>query len=187
MDNLCKNVDIDQPFPPVAVEGPNSRYADILAKLYAGYDGELTATANYIYQNIILEEENDSAAKLLECIAKNEMRHFHILGELIYLLGSDPKLYAPDQSSIHPRNGRRSNRMFMNNNYRTVWWTGENLPYIRDFIPMIRENIIMERTAIANYNAALNLISDQYIQALIRRIILNEQRHIEIFEGLLQV
>lgn len=177
-------VDVDLPYPPIRVERPNLDYAVALFRQYSGYDGELTATTQYIYQNMVLLESNPTAAALLECIAINEARHFQILGQLIYMLGADPKLYAPTRLRDEPQR-IQSMRFDVTAAEGYSWWSGDMLIYDHDFTTMIRNNLELEYIAIANYNAALRVINDIYVRPILERIILDEQRHIVIFNQLL--
>lgn len=184
---LCSEVDVDLPYPPVKVEAPNIDYAVALFRLYAGFDSELTATSQYLYQNMILQNDDPASATLLECISENEAFHFHILGQLIFLLGADPKLYAPTTQrgqTQQTQNGRRIQGTEISNGYS--WWSGEVLSYSHDFNEMIQDNLQLEYITVANYNAALREIEDINIRSMIERIILDERRHITIFEAMLE-
>ena len=180
---ICSEVEVDLPYPPIRVERPNLDYAVALFRQYSGYDGELTATTQYIYQNMVLLNSDPTAAALLECIAINESRHFQILGQLIYMLGADPKLYAPTRLRGEPQRIRGASDSAVVEGYS--WWSGDMLIYTHDFNTMIRNNIELEYIAIANYNAALRVINDVYVRPMLERIILDEQRHIVIFNQLL--
>jgi bacterioferritin len=182
---LCSEVAVDLPYPPTRVEEPNLDYAIALFRQYSGFDGELSATTQYIYQNMVLYNSDPTAAALLECIAINEARHFQILGQLIYMLGADPKLYAPTRLRGEPQRIReiRGGNDTVAEGYS--WWCGDVLIYEHDFNIMIRNNLELEYIAIANYNAALRVIEDIYVRPMLERIILDEERHIVIFNELL--
>lgn len=182
---LCPEVAVDLPYPPTRVEGPNLDYAVALFRQYSGFDGELSASTQYIYQNMILYNSDPTAAALLECIAITEARHFQILGQLIYMLGADPKIYAPTRLRGEPQR-----ILDIRSGFDTVaegysWWCGDVLIYTHDFNMMIQNNLELEYIAIANYNAALRVIEDIYVRPMLERIILDEERHIVIFNELL--
>lgn len=182
-EDICTEVDVGIPYPPVRVEGPNLDYAIALFRQYAGYDGELTATTQYIYQNMVLFDIDPVNADLLQCIANNEARHYVILGQLIHLLGADPKLYAPTRLRGEPQRIRGAYDTTAAEGYS--WWSGDMLIYVNEFTTMISNNLELEYIAIANYNAALRVIDDIYIRPMLERIILDEQRHIVIFNQML--
>ena len=164
--NLCSDVMVREPYPPTEVSSQNTAYARILLSLYAGHLSELTAISQYIYQSIIIGQIHKDVSRIFECIAIVEMKHFKILGELIKKLGADPKLYAP----INQR--------------RFGWWSGEYPEYTNAPAAILNENIAGEKAAIAAYKNALNLINDPKIQDIIRRIIKDEEHHIEIFTAM---
>ena len=51
---------------------------------------------------------------------------------------------------------------------------------------MLITNIKSEKMAIKNYEHHKSLIDDKYIKEMLSRIILDEKRHVEIFETLLK-
>jgi Mn-containing catalase len=182
---ICREIDVDLPYPPIKVESPNIDYAVAMFKLYAGHDSELTATSQYLYQNMILYEKDPTSADLLECISINERAHFRILGQLIYMLGADPKYYAP--TTLRGQTLRSQTETGIqgvgSNGYS--WWSGEVLLYTKDYVTMIQDNLQLEYITIANYNAVQREIGDIYVQAVIERILADEYRHIEIFTDML--
>ena len=158
------------PYPKLSVEGKNDAYANILLSLYAGRISEMTAVSTYSYQTVQLKESHPEASTLMKCISITEMKHFDILAALIKMLGTDPRLVAP------AKNMSRRNRYF--------WWTGEYVNYAKDYNTIIDSNIAAEKSAIAEYKRAIQMIADKGITDVIERIILDEEKHIEIFESL---
>lgn len=84
-----------EPYPPPRVEGPNPVYARLLIEDISSAKGELTTICQYLYQSWIPEEGCEELAETLLRIAETEMRHLHLLGELIVQLGGDPKFCIP--------------------------------------------------------------------------------------------
>ncbi len=183
---LCTDVELDTPYPPIRVEAPNLDYAISLFKSYAGYDSELTASTQYLYQTAILFPDDPVSADLLECIGFVEMGHFHVLGRIIYLLGADPRVYAPASQFGASRRARVEGTVpepETKNGY--TWWSGDMLIYTNEYITLIQDNLQLEKITIANFNAAIREIDDIYIRAMLERIILDERRHVEIFQSML--
>lgn len=75
---------VPAPYPPVAVREKNPFYAALLAEDFAAATGELTAIHQYVYQSWIFAQRRYD-------IARVEMLHLDILGQLITLLGCVPK------------------------------------------------------------------------------------------------
>lgn len=157
--------EINLPYPKVTVNRPNRKYARILLKVYAGRTSEFTATSQYVYQNILLEEENPEVAAQILCIAVVEMRHMDMLGDVIRQLGELPRLgnYIGDSF---------------------VYWTAKNVYFNTVLKNILLKNISDEKKAIADYERAIALIDDPEIDALIKRIIMDEEKHIDIFSAL---
>lgn len=80
-----------EPYPPIKVEGKNHHYAQLLGQDLASSWGEMSAIYGYLYQHWILNKPQAALQTVLFRIAKVEMHHLNILGQLIRMLGGDPK------------------------------------------------------------------------------------------------
>lgn len=162
-------VKLDMPYPNIMVEKKNSYYADILSDDYAGKVSELTAVMLYSYQHFLKFDTDEDFSKTIEEIANVEMLHMEMLGKIIKLLGKDP-VYSTCEASRGD----------------CIMWNANNVNYTSDLRQMLKADINSEKQAIVNYKHHLNLIDDKYIKAVLSRIILDEQHHLEIFETLLE-
>lgn len=158
-DHGCR---LDLPYPPVEVEGKNLCYAQILLKDFAGKNGEVTAITQYLYQHFLVHQENPTLSQLLACISEVEMRHMDMVGELITLLGALP-LYRAIDGCVN------------------AFWTGNYVCPTQNAKKFLTENIAAEKTAIRNYRHHISLIKDRKVQAVLERIILDEEHHIGLF------
>lgn len=157
---------LNLPYPPIEVTQPNNELAAKLTVLYAGRDSELTDVLQYGYQRILSDEKYAYISDIFECIARTEMRHYEMLGELILLLGADPRVAAQDRG-------------------RFVYWNGANVTYSRRIDRMIKDDITAEKRAIAAYNNFLRISADPKVNDVIERIILDEEHHIKLLSSLL--
>jgi bacterioferritin len=162
-------VKIDLPYPEVRVEEKNPYYADLLSQDYAGMVSETTAVMQYSYQHFDKFKENKEFAEIIAEIAEVEMKHLELLGETIKLLGKEP-VYKTCESERGD----------------CVFWTGDNVFYKTDLKDMLNADINSEKNAIKNYEHHKMLINDKYIKEMLSRIILDEKRHVQIFEMLLK-
>lgn len=150
---------VDEPYPPIRVERPNLRYAQILQEDFAGTVSEMTAITQYLYHHFDMEPALEEVAELLEGISIVEMTHLEMLGELIKMLGGDPVYQGSS--------GR--------------YWTGSLVEYIPGApCRQIIVDIQGEEAAIRQYEYHISLIDDQYIKAILRRIIKDEMLHIKL-------
>lgn len=149
------------PYPKVRVSKKDINLAKNLLYSYAGFISEDTAVHNYFFQSMMIDDEE--IKKILKEIAIVEMHHLEILGNLIYELGLTPK--------------------FISDN---IWFTGEYIDYEKDFKKVLNSNIKSEELAIANYELIINETDDIYVEHILKRIILDEKIHIEIFKKLLK-
>lgn len=160
-------VKLDIPYPEIKVENENSYYADLLSEDYAGRNSETTACLLYSYQHFQKFKDNEEFSKVIEEISITEMRHLEMLGKTIKLLGKDP-IYKTCEATRGD----------------CVMWSACNIDYTTDLKEMLRVNIAAETQAIKTYQEHKGIISDKYIKALLERIILDEKKHLEIFESL---
>lgn len=123
---------------------------------------ELTAIHQYIYHDFTLHEQYPDVAELEECIAIVEMHHLELLAETILLLGGDPRFWY-----------RR------NNEY--IYWDAGHPYYGVNICDRLAADIEAENGAIRQYRKHQAMIKDPYVDALLERIILDEQHHLTLF------
>lgn len=154
--------ELELPYPPVAVERPDPAFAALLAADYAGKRSALTAALQYAYQHTVLKKKHPALSETMACIALAEMRHVDLLGEAILLLGDKPRYVASARCRQQP-------------------WCGGFPDYSTERAAILRANICAETDAIERCRARIQQTCDPYVRALLRRIQLDEQRHLEVF------
>ena len=159
---------LDLPYPPIRVEEKNLAYANLLSVDYCGPVSELSAIAQYINNENRLSYEHCPLAKTLLGIAMAEMMHLQKLGELICLLGKNVDFIANGQ------NGKR--RM----------WTPEYLAIPEHARKMLLADIEAEQAAIRQYRMHIGMIGDRYVNAVLARIIEDEEYHITLLKILVE-
>lgn len=161
-----KPIIMDLPYPPIQVTCRNQAYAGLLSADYCGSVSELSAITQYINNENRLSCEKCSLAKTLLGIALAEMMHLQKLGELICLLGGNVDYTARYQ------NGRQK------------MWTPEYLELPQNVRKMIMADIEAEREAISQYKMHIKMMNDEYVNAVLARIIKDEEYHIMILQSL---
>ena len=157
---------MELPYPAIKVREKNQSYANILSIDYCGSVSELSAITQYINNENRLACENCPMAKTILGIAMAEMVHLQKLGELIFLLGGNIDFIAKY------RDGRQN------------MWTPQYLK-IRDNVKEILEMAIdSEKAAINQYKMHIKMIKDAGINAVLERIIKDEEYHIMIVQAL---
>lgn len=157
---------MELPYPAIKVREKNQSYANILSIDYCGSVSELSAITQYINNENRLACENCPMAKTILGIAMAEMVHLQKLGELIFLLGGNIDFTAKY------RDGRQN------------MWTPQYLK-IRDNAKEILEMAIdSEKAAINQYKMHIKMIKDDGINAVLERIIKDEEYHIMILQAL---
>lgn len=151
-----------EPYPPIMVKRQNIKYAEILMDDYAGVVSEFTAISQYLYHHFFFRFVDDPLADLLRGIAVVEMYHMDILAETIILLGGDPKIRGSKSTKLD-------------------YWNGGFVEYGNSLCEQLHLDIEAEAKAIKNYKTHIKLIDDSYIQAILNRIIKDEERHIQLF------
>lgn len=163
-----KPIMLDLPYPPVEVEGKNLAFANLLSVDYCGPVSELSAITQYINNENRLSCEHCPLAKTLLGIAMAEMMHLQKLGELICLLGGNVDFTAKGQ------NGQR--RM----------WTPEYVTIPEHAKKMLPADIEAEKAAIRQYRMHIGMINDRHVNAVLARVIQDEEYHIMILKILLE-
>jgi len=159
---------MDLPYPPIRVRERNSNYANMLSVDYSGPTSEMSAITQYINNQNRLSCERCPLAKNLLEIAVAEMIHLRMLGELIYLLGGTVDFVAK------PSNGKPQ------------MWTPAYLNIPENAKKMIAADIESERSAIGQYKMHMSRMKDDYVKAVLRRIIKDEEYHIMILRSLME-
>lgn len=158
---------LEFPYPPIQVCRKNQSYANLLSVDYCGQVSELSALTQYINNESRLSMKHCSWARMLLAIAIAEMMHLQKLGELICLLGGEV-----DFTARQP-NGRQS------------FWTPDYLTLPDNVDRMICADIEGEKAAIEQYRMHISRIDDQYVNAVLARIIRDEEYHILLLQSLM--
>lgn len=158
---------LEFPYPPIQVKCRNRSYADLLSVDYCGSVSELSALTQYINNESRLSRKHCRHARLLLEIAVSEMMHLQKLGELIFLLGGDVDYVARYQ------------------NGKNCLWTPEYLTLPDHMDEMIHVDIEGERAAIKQYRMHIGRMDDEYVNAVLARIIRDEEYHILLLQSLL--
>ena len=161
-----KPVMLDLPYPPIEVSERNLSYADMLSVDYCGAVSEFTAIAQYINNENRLSCDRCDIAKPLLGMAVCEMMHLQKLGELIVLLGGNIGYTA---------NGR---------NGRPVMWSPSFLNIPSECSRMLQADMEAEIEAINQYEMHISWIKDECVNAVLRRIIQDEEYHIMMLKTL---
>lgn len=156
-----------KPYPPVKVCGANPQYARLMLKNIASYNSEMSAISLYIYNSVVLKSEYPALADCFLEISKVEMRHLDIFCELASLLGADPRLWS--------YTGRKLS-----------YWSPSSNQYPRLTPQIIEYAISGENEAIESYKRQSAWVRDENIVNNLNRVILDEERHIEVFHSMLK-
>lgn len=156
------------PYPEVKVLKPSVYYASLLMDDYAGLISEFTAISQYLYHYFFFKDIDKDLGELLEHVAITEMLHMEIIADTIKKLGGNPIIAG---------------------SYSTCgnFWNGSFIYYGVELCERLKADIDSEYKAIREYEKHISMISDPYVQTILRRIILDEKVHIRLFnEALLK-
>ena len=145
----------DLPYPPIQVREKNPSYANLLSIDYCGSVSELSAITQYINNENRLSCEKCPMARTLLGIAMAEMMHLQKLGELIVLLGGKIDFTAKFRDIPEQVKG------------------------------ILVADIEAERAAINQYEVHMKMIKDDCVNAVLARIIEDEQYHIMLLRSLM--
>lgn len=150
------------PYPPLQVAVPNPRYARAMLDNIGGSNSEMTAVASYFYDQLVLQERYPEIAAIYRQIDQVEMHHLDIFGQLARQLGAEPRLWT--------RLGKK---------YQ--YWTPAYSSYGAELPILLKNSISTELAAIEKYQYQAAHLGDPALQDILDRIVVDEQRHVEIF------
>lgn len=153
-------------YPPIEVAAPNLSYAQMLSASFASAKSELTTITQYIYFSWVLEQNATELRTCYQKIAQVEMFHLNLLGQMITALGGNPAFRS------YPYK-------------RPAFWNSGVLQYQCNTEKALHISIAGEQTAIDGYRHLSKLIQDPGVTAILQRIILDEEIHIQVFQGYL--
>lgn len=154
------------PYPPVQAEGKNLLYARAMLDNQSGSDSEMSAVSLYFYNHLITFEDQE-AALVFHKISIVEMHHLEIFGTLALQMGENPRLWTQGAN-------------------RKVYWTPAYNRYPVQIEQLLYHSILQEQRAVEKYQSQLKWISDCNVQDNLKRIIQDEQLHVEILTRLYQ-
>ncbi|MDV3426201.1 MAG: manganese catalase family protein [Bacillota bacterium] len=162
-----KKYQLPEPYPKIKPDKNDKKYIKLIFQDYASRDGEMTAVNQYIHSHITISETDEISKQITEAfkgIAIIEMFHLELLGDLINDLGEDPKFVSGKDNP----------------------WKSSFIPYGKSLKEKLKNAVISEEIAIKNYENHIKIIESKEIKKLLKRIVLDEKLHLEIFEKLLR-
>ena len=156
---------VDLPYPEVNVKDKNPQYIDLILQNYASSISEFDAIAQYTYHQISYVYENIEVSQTLRGISIVEMNHLELLGEILVQLGAEPGYWI--------------------NNKKPHYWSSKLVDYdLSSLKYILTVDINDEKSAIKQYKETITKINDENINDIIKRIILDEEYHIQLLLGL---
>jgi len=156
------------PYPAVRAEAKNPAYARIMLGNIGDQNSETTSFALYLYNQTITQAEPELAAAF-QAVAEVERKHLELLSSAAFQLGADPRMWAVTGNVAQPMR----------------YWSPGLLTYTANPRAMLQNALALERATIAKYERQTQEIRDDNILLLLRRILLDESMHVEIFRSLL--
>lgn len=150
------------PYPELKCVEPDYSFGRLVYDAYAGGKSELTTILSYIFEYLTNGEEEE-VVTFLKMIAKQEMKHLELLGEILVSLGLEP---------------------YYMSTYGNKWCSDNVKVKFNSLEEMLAFNIQMEKEAIEAYQHLVNVCGNESIKAIISRIIMDEESHVQIFEML---
>lgn len=158
---------LDIPYPSTDNLDMNVQYGQIMLSNVGGLHSEMNAVSLYFYNHVILDHCWPELAKAMKTISIVEMHHLNIFAKMCCQLGVDPRLWD------------------CQNDFLEYWSPGYNV-YPRQMNTMLENAIIQEQNTISTYQYQMSCIDEPIIKDILKRIILDEQLHVQIFEEFLR-
>lgn len=158
---------VDAPYPPVQAAGRHPEYGRAMLSNIGSDHSEMGTVSQYFYNSVILKPEHEAIARCFHQISVVEMHHLNIFASLAFQLGMDPRLWCV-------RSGGRS------------YWSPAYNHYPRELRRILENAVQDEQAAVRKYRRQAETIRDPNIVDNLNRIILDEERHIELFQTMLR-
>lgn len=157
---------LDLPYPSIAELTKDVRSGNIISFGYATLKGEIAAILQYVYHHFYFESLNKQDADTLLSIALAEMHHLDILGKTMLKLGVQPRyVQCP-------------------NTY--AYFNTSQISKATSPAKMLMDDVEGEMNAISDYQKMLFVLKNEQVAAIIQRIIMDEQLHLETFKNMLE-
>ncbi|MDE7418292.1 MAG: manganese catalase family protein [Lachnospiraceae bacterium] len=155
------------PYPPIQVQERNQNYADLISVSYCGAVSEMSAVMQYINNESRMFSQRCQMGRVILGMAMAEMSHMQILAELISLLGGKI-CYTSMQSG---------GQQWM--------WSPQCLTLPEKISEMLQADLEREMATIEQYNMQIRMIRDEYVNAVLNRIVQDEQYHIMLLRSMM--
>ena len=152
-----------EPYPKIEVTRPDTAFAKKLLFAFASERSEMTATANYYYRSVVLQNKNKALSQMMRSLAEVEQKHLEILANLVFLLGYDPKI-----------------RTAKNNT--PTFWNAECLDYKKDAQSILENSIKEEQNAYKTYIFLSRQAKDPRMSRILYRLSLDEKLHVQLLK-----
>ncbi|MDR0532066.1 MAG: ferritin-like domain-containing protein [Oscillospiraceae bacterium] len=158
----------DFPYPAIRVLQKNPNYARIMLSNVGEQSSEASSVALYLYDQIITVNEPE-ISQAFALVKQTEQKHLEMFCDVAYQLGADPRLWAVTGTVSQPMR----------------YWSPSQLSYTANTKSLLQNALALERATIARYERQTQEIKDDAILLLLRRVLVDESMHVEIFRGLL--
>lgn len=155
---------VDLPYPKINNYEIEENTLNKIRSIFSGIKSELTCILNYSYI-ASLYNKNEEIHRLYEAISITEMKHYSLLSDFI------------TNSKNKPCIG------FKNNSGNFEPWNSSFINYEQGLIKIINNNIETELDTIKKYRDIISSSKNNDLNKLIGRIILDEERHIELLSS----
>ncbi|MBO5327924.1 MAG: hypothetical protein J6B04_01980 [Clostridia bacterium] len=155
------------PYPSLELISEDCYSLRVISPAYASSTSELNTILQYVYHSFHLNAKGfNHFAEDLQSIAVAEMMHLKLLGETILALGALP-VFAQNPSTAFN------------------FYSAKFVSYSTSPVCMIEDDIRGEIQAIKGYKKMLALLKSERVKAVIYRIILDEELHLEKLKEIL--
>ena len=159
---------LDFPYPAIRVEAKNPAYARMMLSNIGEQSSEMSSYALYLYNYTITVSEPE-ISESFRAVMDAERKHLELFCNAAFQLGADPRLWAVTGNAAQPMR----------------YWSPAQLTYTANTKALLQNALALERATIAKYERQTQEIRDDGLLFLLRRILLDESMHVEIFRALL--
>ena len=142
----------------------NTYQINIIKDLYSGEFSETESMLQFMYFCYVQKDNKQFVEKFLE-ILTDEQKHHKILGELLFSLGESPTYFSS----------------------KNIPLSGIGFEYFLGLKNILSFALELKEKSIINYKIAINKITKLRIKQTLEQILVDEQKHKQILQNLMQI
>jgi bacterioferritin len=166
------------PYPDIQIETKNPVYARMMLSNLGDANSETSSFALYLYDHVVTAAQPE-ISETFRLIMEAEARHMRMFSHAAFQLGANPRLWTVPGPLRNPQASRGGMSQ------AAQYWSASQLHYSLDTRVLLNNALALERATIEKYESQAREIKDDALLLMLRRVLLDESMHVEMFRSLM--